>query len=66
MGFILFAAAWIVLFMIAWPIALFFAVLLPIFWLLSIPFRIFGIVVESLLAFIRAVLMLPARVLGHR
>lgn len=66
MGFLLFAAAWIVLFMIAWPIALFFAVLLPIFWLLSIPFRVFAIVVESLLAFIRAILLLPARVLGHR
>ena len=53
-------------FMIAWPIALFLAVLLPLFWLLSIPFRIFAVVVEALIAFIRAVLMLPARVLGHR
>lgn len=66
MGFLLFAAAWIVLFVIAWPIALFLAVLLPLFWLLSIPFRIFAVVVEALIAFIRAVLMLPARVLGHR
>lgn len=66
MSVILLAAAWIILFVIAWPIALFVAVLLPIFWLLSIPFRICAIVVEALLAFIRAVLMLPARVLGHR
>lgn len=66
MGFLFLLAAWLVLFMIAWPVALVLLVLLPFFWLLSIPFRIVGIVVEAMLALIRAILFLPARILGFR
>jgi hypothetical protein len=55
-----------VLFVLAWPLALMAIVLLPLLWLLSIPFRIFGALVEALVAFIRAVFFLPARILGHR
>jgi hypothetical protein len=40
--------------------------LLPILWLLSIPFRIFGIMLGAVLAFLKALLFLPARLLGHR
>jgi len=40
--------------------------LLPFVWLISIPFRILGIVVGAMLAFIRALFFLPARVLGGR
>ena len=41
------------------------AVIFDIFlWLLSIPFRLLGIVVESLLALVFALLTLPARLLG--
>jgi hypothetical protein len=36
---------------------------LPFLWLLSLPFRIFAVVVEALIAFLRAVLFLPARIL---
>jgi hypothetical protein len=38
----------------------------PIVWLLSLPLRLIGVCVESILALLRAVLLLPARVLGHR
>jgi hypothetical protein len=66
MSFVLSVLAWCVLFVLAWPLALMAIVLLPLLWLLSIPFRIFGALVEALVAFIRAVFFLPARILGHR
>jgi hypothetical protein len=47
-----------------WPLALLAILLWPIVWLLSIPFRVLGIAVEGMFALLRAVVMLPARVLG--
>ena len=55
-----------ILWVLCWPLLLLALVLLPIVWLLSIPFRLLGIVVEAMLAFIRALLFLPARLLGGR
>ena len=66
MQFVLVVIAWCLLFVIAWPIAIALVFLLPLLWLLSIPFRIFGALVEALLAFIKAIFFLPARILGHR
>lgn len=66
MSFVLAVIAWCLLFILAWPLALLAIVLLPILWLLSLPFRVLGVLVEALLAFIKAVLLLPARILGHR
>jgi len=47
-----------------WPLALLALFLYPIVWLLLLPFRVVGIAVEGVLAFLRAVVMLPARLLG--
>jgi hypothetical protein len=58
--------AWCILFVLCWPLALLALVALPFVWLLSLPFRILVGVVEALLAFIRAVFLIPARLLGHR
>lgn len=66
MSFVLVVLVWCVLFVVAWPLALFAIFLLPLLWLLSLPFRALGVVVEALFAFIKAVLFLPARLLGHR
>lgn len=66
MGFLLLIAVWAILFMIAWPVALIMLVAVPFLWLLSIPFRIVGIALHAVLALIRAVLFLPARILGAR
>jgi hypothetical protein len=66
MQFVLIVIVWCLLFVVAWPLALAILFLLPILWLLSIPFRIFGIALGALLAFFRALLFLPARLLGHR
>jgi hypothetical protein len=58
--------AWCVLFVLCWPLALFALVLWPFIWLLSLPFRLVGITFEALFALLRAVLLLPARLLGYR
>ena len=57
---------WLILFVLCWPLALLALLLWPVVWLLSLPFRLLGITFEALFAFLRAVLMLPARVLGHK
>jgi hypothetical protein len=55
---------WCILLVLCWPLALLALVLYPIVWLLLLPFRLIGIAVEGVLELIRAVIMLPARVLG--
>jgi hypothetical protein len=60
---LLLIVAWCLLFVLSWPVALAAIILLPFLWLLSLPFRIFAVVVEALIAFLRAVLLLPARIL---
>jgi hypothetical protein len=58
--------AWCVLFVLCWPLALLALLLWPIVWLVSLPFRLIGITFEALFALLKAILMLPARVLGYR
>jgi len=55
---------WCILLFLCWPLALLALVLYPIVWLLLIPFRLLGIAVTGVLEFIRAIIMLPARVLA--
>ena len=55
---------WLVLLIVCWPLALLALVLYPIIWLLLLPFRLLGIAVESVFELLRAILMLPARILG--
>ncbi len=57
---------WLILLFLAWPLALLALVLFPIVWLLLLPFRIVGLAVDGLIEFLRALIMLPARVLGSR
>ena len=57
---------WCLLFVVCWPLALLALVLWPIVWLVSLPLRMLGIAVDAVFALLRAVLYLPARVLGHR
>lgn len=57
---------WCLLFVLCWPLALLALVLWPLVWLLTLPFRLLGIAVEGVFALLRAVVMLPARVLGGR
>ncbi|MEO1083262.1 MAG: hypothetical protein AAFY88_03385 [Acidobacteriota bacterium] len=57
---------WCLLFVLCWPLALLALVLYPVIWLLLLPFRLVGIAVEGVFAFLKAVLFLPARLLGAR
>ena len=66
MQFVLVVIAWCLLFAVAWPLALVVLLLLPVLWLLALPFRLVGVVLESALALVKALLFLPARILGHR
>jgi hypothetical protein len=55
---------WLLLFVFCWPLAILAVLLWPLAWLITLPFRLIGIVVEGVFAFLRAVVLLPARVLG--
>jgi hypothetical protein len=57
---------WIVLFVLCWPLAILALVLYPIVWLLLLPLRLVGIAVEGVFELLRAVVTLPARLLGSR
>lgn len=57
---------WALLLAVSWPLALVILIAWPFLWLLSIPFRIVATVMEALLALVKAVLFLPARILGHK
>jgi hypothetical protein len=54
---------WCLLFVVCWPLALFALVLYPFIWLLSLPFRLLGIAVGGVLDLVRAIILLPGRVL---
>lgn len=54
---------WLILFILCWPVALLALVLYPIVWLLLLPLRILGIAVEGVLELVRALFLLPARLL---
>jgi hypothetical protein len=66
MKFLLLLIGWCVLLVLSWPIALLALVLWPLLWLLSLPFRLVGITFDAVFALLKAILMLPARLLGHR
>ncbi|SDG82259.1 MULTISPECIES: hypothetical protein [unclassified Duganella] len=55
---------WLVLLFLCWPLALLALVLYPLIWLITLPFRLIGIGVEGVFELLRAVVMLPARILG--
>lgn len=57
---------WLLLFILCWPLALLALVLYPLIWLLSLPFRLIGIAVEGVFELLRAIVLLPARVLRGR
>jgi len=66
MKFLLLIAIWGLLLVLCWPLALLLVLLLPVLWLLALPFRVVGYVLEAVLALLKAILFLPARLLGAR
>ena len=57
---------WCLLLVLCWPLAVLAIVLWPLLWLVSLPLRVVGITFEALFALLRAILFLPARLLGYR
>lgn len=66
MKMLLLLLGWALLLVLCWPLALVMLLAWPLLWLLSIPFRIVGLVLAAMLAFVKALLFLPARLLGYR
>ncbi len=56
---------WCLLLVFCWPLALLALILWPLVWLVSLPFRLIGITFGAVFALLRALLFLPARILGH-
>jgi hypothetical protein len=54
----------LILLAVCWPLALLALLLYPVVWLLSIPFRLVGIAVDGVLELVKAVILLPARILS--
>jgi hypothetical protein len=57
---------WCILFVLCWPLALLVLVASPLVCLLTLPFWLLGVCVGGVFAFLKALLFLPARVLGWR
>ncbi len=57
---------WVLLLMVCWPIALVALLIYPVVWLVLLPFRLLGIGVDAVFNLLKAIVMLPARVLGQR
>jgi hypothetical protein len=57
---------WLLLFVVCWPLALAALILYPLVWLLLLPFRLVGLTLTAVFAFLRALLFLPARALGAK
>jgi hypothetical protein len=55
---------WVLLLIVCWPLAILALVLYPLVWVLLLPFRLLGIAVDGVLGLLRAILFLPARVIG--
>ena len=55
---------WMLLLVVCWPLAIAALLLWPIVWLISLPFRLLGLAVEGVFSLLRAIVMLPARLLG--
>jgi len=57
---------WLILLVICWPLALLALVLYPLIWLVLLPFRLLGFAVEGVFGLVKALFLLPARLLGGR
>ena len=57
---------WLMLVVLCWPAAVLALLIWPVVWLLGLVLRLVGVLVDALFALLRAVLFLPARVLGYR
>src|ERR1017187_3082428 len=62
-GIMLSFLLWCILLIFCWPLAIVALILYPLVWLLLLPFRILGIAVGGVLELVKAIIVLPARIL---
>jgi hypothetical protein len=55
--------AWLILFVICWPLAILALVLYPVFWIITLPFRLLGIAVDGAFSLLKAIITFPGRLL---
>lgn len=66
MRLLLLITFWLLLLVFFPLIAIAALLLLPVVWLIALPFRLIGVLLDAVFEFLRAVLFLPARLLGAR
>ncbi len=54
---------WCILLVLCWPLAVMALLLYPVVWLLLLPFRLVGIALTGVFELLRALILLPARLL---
>ncbi|MDQ6903651.1 MAG: hypothetical protein M3139_11630 [Bacteroidota bacterium] len=54
---------WIIMFVLCWPLAILALIFYPVFWILTLPFRLAGIAVEGVFSLLKGIVMLPGRLL---
>jgi len=57
---------WCILLVLCWPLAIVALVLYPFVWLLLLPFKLVGIAADGVLSLVKALFLLPSRLLGAR
>lgn len=62
MKFIIAVILWCILFTLAWPLAIVLIFILPLIWLITLPFQILGLTLELIFSVIGAILLFPFRV----
>jgi hypothetical protein len=55
---------WLLLLAVCWPLAIVALVMWPVVWLVTLPFRLVGLAIEGVFALLRAIVLLPARLVG--
>jgi len=61
-GFLL----WCILFVICWPLAVIILFLLPLIWLIALPFRVAAAVIGGVFSLVWGLLTLPLRLISCR
>ncbi len=55
---------WCLLFFFCWPLAILALIAYPFIWLLTLPLRLVGITLHGVFALLRAIFLLPVRLLS--
>jgi hypothetical protein len=66
MKILLITIGWFLLLVLSWPLALLALIVWPLIWLLLLPFRLLGIAVDGVFALLKAIVMLPSRLLNRQ